>query len=444
MAFRFRNTIRLAPGIRLNLGKRGISISAGVRGASVTLGKNGLWGNVGAPGTGVSYRTRLSGSPSHQRRAQREQQRQSNRDASQSAPELTAFKTVLDERGQVSLLDQEGQPLTASQRTRVWSEHAEHMTTWLQSEMDTINGDMELLLEIHQDIVPPGSAIPDYEPEAFNQPAPIKPERERRPPRPVKPELDVSFWDRLIPGRQQRLIQAQEQGLLQWEFELEAWKQQCLQIDKAYDQQLQQYERQVAEWNQAWEAHQHEQTQLAQMFTERLTTDEGLVVEILTAELNDLDWPRETLVDFDIDLARQSVYLDVNLPEIEDIPARTAELGARNRRLLIKDKSDRQRREEYARHIHGIVLRLAGVVLGLLPGIEHVVVSGYSQRLDSATGHINDDYLLSVVIDRARFAELNFEQLDQVDPIAALERFDLRREMSKTGIFRPVAPIEPM
>ncbi len=180
------------------------------------------------------------------------------------------------------------------------------------------------------------------------------------------------------------------------------------------------------------------------MFTERLTTDEGLVVEILTAEFSDLDWPRETLVDFDIDLAKQRVYLDVDLPEIEDIPARSAEFGARNRRLLIKDKPDRQRREEYAHHIHGIVLRLAGVVLGLLPGVEQVVVSGYSQRLDPATGHINDDYLLSVAIDTPRFSELNFEQLEQVDPIAALERFDLRREMTKTGIFRPVVPIDPV
>lgn len=443
MAFRFRNTIRLAPGIRLNLGKRGVSLSAGVRGASVTLGKNGLWGNVGAPGTGLSYRTRLSGSPSHQRRAQREQQRQRNH-AAYSAPELTAFKAMLDDKGQVTLMNQEGQPLSASQRRMVWSDYADRITSWLQSEMDTINGDMELLLDIHQDIVPPGSAVPDYEPEAFNQPAPTKPERQRRPSRPVKPELEVSFWDRLIPGRQQRLIQAQEQDLQQWESELEAWKHKCLQIDKAYEHRLQQYEQQVVEWNRAWEAHQYEQTQLAQMFTERLKTDDSLVADILTAELNELDWPRETLVDFDIDLAKQRVYLDVDLPEIEDIPTRSAEFGARNRRLLIKDKSERQRREEYARHIHGIVLRLAGVVLGLFPGIDRVVVSGYSQRLDPSTGHINDEYLLSVAIDTLRFAELNFEQLDQVDPIAALERFELQRKMTKAGTFRVVEPSKPV
>ena len=81
------------------------------------------------------------------------------------------------------------------------------------------------------------------------------------------------------------------------------------------------------------------------------------------------------------------------------------------------------------------------MVLGMLSAIERVVVSGYSQRLDLVTGHINDE-LLSVVIDKERFAELSFEQLQQVDPIAALELFYLRCEMTKTGIFRPVEPIE--
>jgi hypothetical protein len=59
-------------------------------------------------------------------------------------------------------------------------------------------------------------------------------------------------------------------------------------------------------------------------------------------------------------------------------------------------------------------------------------------------GAVNDYHLLSVAIGKARFAELNFEQLKQVGLIAVLERFDLRREMIKAGIFRPVAPIEPV
>lgn len=59
MAFRFRRTIRLAPGIRLNISKSGISTSLGPRGASLTVGKRGIYANTGIPGTGMSYRTRL-------------------------------------------------------------------------------------------------------------------------------------------------------------------------------------------------------------------------------------------------------------------------------------------------------------------------------------------------------------------------------------------------
>ncbi|MBV1897202.1 MAG: DUF4236 domain-containing protein [Rhodobacteraceae bacterium] len=59
MAFRFRRTIRLAPGIRLNISKSGVSTSVGPRGASISIGKRGIYANTGIPGTGMSYRTRI-------------------------------------------------------------------------------------------------------------------------------------------------------------------------------------------------------------------------------------------------------------------------------------------------------------------------------------------------------------------------------------------------
>ena len=56
MGFRFRKSIKLAPGVRLNLTKKGISsLSVGKRGASVNIGKKGTRGTVGLPGSGLSY-----------------------------------------------------------------------------------------------------------------------------------------------------------------------------------------------------------------------------------------------------------------------------------------------------------------------------------------------------------------------------------------------------
>jgi Protein of unknown function (DUF4236) len=55
VGFRFRRSIKILPGIRINLGKRGVSTSIGVRGAHVTFGRNGTRTTVGLPGTGLSY-----------------------------------------------------------------------------------------------------------------------------------------------------------------------------------------------------------------------------------------------------------------------------------------------------------------------------------------------------------------------------------------------------
>lgn len=53
MGIRFRKSIKLFPGVRLNFGSRGMSVSAGVRGARVTVGRKTTV-SAGIPGTGLS------------------------------------------------------------------------------------------------------------------------------------------------------------------------------------------------------------------------------------------------------------------------------------------------------------------------------------------------------------------------------------------------------
>ena len=57
MGFRFRKSVRLGKGVRINLGKRGASLSLGGRGATVNLSGRGVRSTVGIPGTGISYTT---------------------------------------------------------------------------------------------------------------------------------------------------------------------------------------------------------------------------------------------------------------------------------------------------------------------------------------------------------------------------------------------------
>jgi hypothetical protein len=61
MAFRFRRSVKIAPGLRLNFGKRGVSMSAGPRGAAVNIGSQGARVRTSILGTGISYSQKLTG-----------------------------------------------------------------------------------------------------------------------------------------------------------------------------------------------------------------------------------------------------------------------------------------------------------------------------------------------------------------------------------------------
>lgn len=66
MGFRFRRSVKLLPGVRLNFSTRGVSTSIGGRGATLNIGRRGTRATVGLPGSGLSYTTRLSGPASRQ------------------------------------------------------------------------------------------------------------------------------------------------------------------------------------------------------------------------------------------------------------------------------------------------------------------------------------------------------------------------------------------
>ncbi len=59
MGWRFRKSVRLAPGLRVNLNKGTPSLSVGRRrgGLTLNLSEKGKRFTVGLPGTGLSYNT---------------------------------------------------------------------------------------------------------------------------------------------------------------------------------------------------------------------------------------------------------------------------------------------------------------------------------------------------------------------------------------------------
>ncbi|MER1958841.1 MAG: DUF4236 domain-containing protein [Solibacillus sp.] len=60
MGFRFRKSIKVAPGVKINLGKKGASVTVGNKYARTTIGKGRRTNSVSLPGTGISYSTQTT------------------------------------------------------------------------------------------------------------------------------------------------------------------------------------------------------------------------------------------------------------------------------------------------------------------------------------------------------------------------------------------------
>jgi hypothetical protein len=63
MGFRFRKSVKIAPGVKLNFGKKSVGMSIGGKYGGVSFNsKTGARVRASAPGTGLSYSTKISGS----------------------------------------------------------------------------------------------------------------------------------------------------------------------------------------------------------------------------------------------------------------------------------------------------------------------------------------------------------------------------------------------
>jgi hypothetical protein len=62
--------------------------------------------------------------------------------------------------------------------------------------------------------------------------------------------------------------------------------------------------------------------------------------------------------------------------------------------------------------------------------------------LDTGTGQPTENYLYSVLVTKPQWREINFKALANIEPPATLERFELRRKMTKTGVFKAIEPFD--
>ena len=390
MGFRFRKTITLAPGLRLNLGTRGASLSAGPRGASVTFGRNGVFGNVGIPGTGISYRTRLD----------ERQGRLPPSGGSSEDPYVPMTAKVLDD-GSVMVADLDGNPMPKEMRVIALRRNGPAVLDMLQRRADDLNAWFAKMSSPHFDTPDPITARLPFTPEPFPIAKPVMPEPE-----------EVGTLSAWFGGKERAAARFQEE--------------------------LAGFRIAIGEWRAAEANYRSSQVEARTRHDRWLSGDPDAMSDRFEERLSDIEWPRETIVAFQT--AADELWADVDLPEIEDMPNEVARVLKGEMRVARVAKGEAEVRREYASHIHSIAFRVAGEAFAAMPALRSVVVSGYSQRQSRSTGNVEDEYLYSVRIGRGQWQSINFSDLASIDPVQALERFDLRRDMTKTGIFKPITP----
>jgi hypothetical protein len=212
-------------------------------------------------------------------------------------------------------------------------------------------------------------------------------------------------------------------------------------IDAENAKRLARYEEDLKAWEAEKAAFGESERARKLLLEERVLSDVDAMEEVLEGALKAIEWPRETVVSAEVDDGGRVVLLDVDLPEIEDMPKTTASVPSSGYKLTVREMGATKLKKLYIQHVHAVGFRIIGEAFAVLPKAQEVVLSAFSQRPDKATGAVTDEYLYSERIKRDEWAKINFTNLQGLDVVAALERFELRREMSKTGVFRPVEPL---
>lgn len=392
MALRFRRSVKLAPGLRLNFSGSGMSLTAGPRGASVNFGSRGTFLNSGIPGTGLYSRSRLGAAPA--------------KTATQPGKVNVEAAVRVEDDGTVTFLDATGQPLSDYLTNLAKRQQGTKIRELLERTSAKINEETEALAKIHRYTPGPDEA-----------------------PRYSAPDF---------PQFQPTLPALKGVGFIAWMF----GKRQ--QIEAENVEAKGQYEADLASWQAAKASFEAQQSDEARRFDKRLRTDTDFMHEILAESLPSIVWPRETLVSFQIDNQAKSIAIDVDLPEIEDLQRKTASVPERGYKLTLKDIKGKALQSLYAQHVHGVGFRIIGEAFASLPTLTEVTLSAFTQRTDVSTGHVADTYIYSVRIPRAAWSEINFAKLDAIDVVAAFERFELRRKFAKNGSLEAITPFDTL
>lgn len=169
-----------------------------------------------------------------------------------------------------------------------------------------------------------------------------------------------------------------------------------------------------------------------------LNTDIEHVYTAIEEVLHNITLPVDFSINYEID--NQALYLDLDLPEIEDMPLDKVKTLS-NGNISIRQKTLKEQSAEYAQCVCGMSYFFTSLLFNTTPVIDEIYVSAYTQRENPSSGRIEDQYVYSVLFDRERFSLLKF---NAIDPIKTLYNFPHNIKISSSYKLETIDITQPL
>ena len=132
--------------------------------------------------------------------------------------------------------------------------------------------------------------------------------------------------------------------------------------------------------------------------------------------LSQIELPIEFSLDYEYHPEESSLYIDLDLPEIEDMPNEVAKT-LKSGKVSVKAKTQKQAALDYSTCVCGLAFFFSGMFFNVSTKIKQIRISGYTQRLNKKTNVVNDDYVFSVQFDRDTFSRIDYKSINPVEQL---------------------------
>ena len=432
MAVRFRKSVKITKGLKVNFSKSGTSLSLGGKGHSVNFSKRGTRATVGIPGTGLSYSTLSKSASSHPSRP------------NPSSSQTGSISVILDDWGNVVFQNENGVEITDKaviRKLKASPAYQSHLAQLEELREETINKKIQEAEEENERFINIFALAPTVETiDAFeNKYNTLRPKvfyrKDFTTPKPLEDSTRLELQQEaettvkgffLTVGKARKkyvednLPSRYAKAVSNWEAEKKAFFEQQEEEKRLFDFSAK------------------EECDKEKEFLRNLINGSvPAVEEVFDSWIETCELPVEIDIDYDWDATKGVMFLDVDLPNFDCLSISTL-VKTDSGNIKEKKKTQTELRSEYVRLVFGIAIFISANAFNVSPAIQKIVFSGYGER-ENKEGIISEDYLYSLKFTRDIFEKTDFST---IEPKAFCMMAEHRCNLTTTSMFKTIVPFD--